>query len=219
MGLGAGSGGALVRPHFELLFRERGLPGAIRSDNGPPFASTALAGLSRLSVWWVRLGVPLERIDPGCPQQNGWHERMHLSLEQSGAQRPRADLGRQPRALEKFVQEYNYERPHEALGQRVPAELYAPSARRYEGRLPAARVYPEDWTTRAVRGGGPMKWGGRDVPGSDALAGERLGLEPRGDGLWAVWFEHPELGSFDERRGRIRGVRRLVAPRVEEPLP
>lgn len=217
--LGAGTGGALVRPHFELLFRERGLPAAIRSDNGPPFASTGLAGLSRLSVWWVRLGVRLERIEPGCPQQNGRHERMHLSLEQSGARRPRADLGRQQRALEKFVQEYNDERPHEALGQRVPAELYAPSTRLYEGRLPAARVYPEDWTTRAVRGSGQMKWGGRDVRVSDALVGERIGLEPRGDGLWAVWFEHLELGSFDERRGRIRGARRLAAPRVEEPLP
>ena len=208
VGLGSGTDGAQVRTHFELLFREYGLPEAMRTDNGSPFASAGLGGLTELSVWWLRLGLRLERITPGAPQENGRHERMHLSLQQSAARRPRVNLLEQQRALETFQQEYNYERPHEALNQRVPADLYAPSPRSYPSRLPA-REYPDGWAVRQVRGSGQMKWAGKDVRITAALCGERIGLEPRGDGLWAVWFEHLELGLFDERRGRIARHKQL----------
>jgi putative transposase len=211
VGLRDGTGTELVRPHFDLLFREHGLPQAIRTDNGAPFASAGLGGLTKLSVWWLRLGLRVERITPGCPQENGRHERMHLSLEQSGARPARANLAQQQEALEVFRREYNEERPHEALGQRVPAELYVASPRSYNGRLPAPREYPDEWRVRQVRGGGQMKWAGRNVMVSHALMGESIGLEPRGDGIWKVWFERLELGSFNERRNRIVRLKRLPA--------
>lgn len=212
-----GTGAEYVKPHFELLFREYGLPEAIRSDNGAPFASTGLGGLSILSVWWVRLGIRLERIQPGCPQENGRHERIHLSLEKSSARVPRANLSQQQKALEKFRREYNEQRPHEALGLRTPAELYQPSTRIYDGRLPKEREYPDDWQIRQVRGAGQMKWRGKDIMVNTALAAQRVGLEPRGDGIWAVWFEHLELGLFDERKGLIQRHRTL--PRTKQKGP
>jgi putative transposase len=213
-----GTSGMMVKPHFELLFREYGLPEAIRSDNGAPFASTALGGLTKLSAWWVRLGIRLERIQPGCPQENGRHERIHLSLEKSAARAPRANLRAQQEALEKFRREYNEERPHEALGLQTPAELYRPSLRVYHGGLPKAREYPDDWEIRRVRGAGQMKWRSKDVAISWVLAGESVGLEPRADGIWAVWYEHMELGLFDERKGKIQRHRKLTSAR-QEPAP
>lgn len=210
-----GTSGELVKPHFELLFREYGLPEAIRSDNGAPFASTGLGGLTMLSAWWLQLGIRLERIRPGCPQENGRHERIHLSLEKSAARKPRANLSQQQEALEKFRREYNEERPHEALAQRTPAELYRPSARIYDGREPKGREYPEEWQTRQVRGAGQMKWQNKDVAVNWALSGQRVGLEPRGDGIWAVWFEHLELGLFDERKGRIQRHRQLPGRKLQ----
>jgi putative transposase len=211
VGMKERTNGAQVRAHFELLFREYGLPEAIRTDNGTPFASVGLGGLTALSVWWLRLGLRLERITPGCPQENGRHERMHLSLEKSGARVARANLAQQQQALEVFRREFNQERPHEALGQRVPADLYEASARTFPRRLPAPREYPESWVVRTVRGGGQMKWDGQNVSVTRALAGERIGLEPQDDGRWAVWFEKLELGIFDERRGRIQGHKQLPA--------
>ena len=216
VGLREGTGTQMVKPHFELLFLECGLPDAIRTDNGPPFASTGLGGLTRLSAWWLRLGLRLERIEPGCPQQNGRHERMHLALEQSQERKARANLAQQQQALEKFRHEYNEERPHEALEQRTPGQLYVGSQRIYNGQLPAAREYPSEWTARQVRTGGRMKWKGREINVTLALAGERIGLEPRSDGKWAVWYEHMELGTFDERRGRIEGHRRLDGMQTQE---
>jgi transposase InsO family protein len=203
-----GTATEMVQPHFESVFREYGVPEAIRSDNGSPFASTGLGGLSRLSAWWLRLGIRLERIRPGCPQENGRHERMHLSLQKSVARAPRANLCEQQMALEAFRREYNQERPHEALGQRTPASIYRPGPRIYTGRLPPGREYPHGWQRRQVRTGGQMKWGGKVVSVSLALAGECIGLEPREDGQWAVWFEELELGIFDERKGRILPVRK-----------
>lgn len=217
VGMSAGTGGHLVRPHLELLFREYGLPQAMRSDNGTPFASTGLGGLTELSVWWLRLGLRLERITPGCPQENGRHERMHLTLETSRAREPRAHLGAQQEALGKFRAEFNEERPHEALDWRVPADLYEASPRPYNGQLPPPREYPEGWAVRQVRGGGQMKWRSKDVALTHALAGERIGLEPRADGVWAVWFEALELGAFDERTGRITRCPKLPERAREEP--
>jgi putative transposase len=217
VGLGKGTGTVMVKPHFEMLFLEHGLPAAIRTDNGSPFASTGLGGLTQLSVWWMRLGLKLERIEPGCPQQNGRHERMHLSLEQSQERAARANLALQQRALEKFRQDYNEHRPHEALAQRTPGELYTSSPRPYSGRLPAAREYPREWTTRQIRSDGRMKWGGQEINVTLALAGERIGLKPIDDGKWAVWFEQMDLGTFDERRGKIKGHKRLKnTARTEE---
>jgi hypothetical protein len=209
VGLGNGISTAMVKPHFEMLFREYGLPAAIRTDNGTPFASSGLGGLTKLSVWWMRLGLRLERIEPGCPQQNGRHERMHLSLEQSQERTARANLAQQQRALDKFREEYNEHRPHEALGQRTPGQLYMGSPRIYTGRPPQAREYPREWRARQVRTGGRMKWEGREINVTLALAGERIGLEPVDDGKWVVWYEQMELGTFDERRGRIEGYKRL----------
>lgn len=216
VGLGEGTGGHLVRAHFELLFRERGLPQAIRSDNGSPFASTGLGGLTPLSVWWLRLGIRLERITPGRPQENGRHERMHLSLEKSQARVPQANLARQQKAFEKFVTEYNEERPHESLNFKVPAELYTPSLRSYDGVLPKSRVYPQDWEVRRVRGCGQMKWQNQDVRVTSALVGEAIGLEPLQDGLWGVWFQSLLLGHFDERLKRITRCKKLSDQAPEE---
>lgn len=212
VGMGEGTEGELVRAHFDLLFREYGLPLAIRTDNGPPFASTGLGGLTKLSVWWLRLGLRLERITPGCPQENGRQERFHLTLEKSSARAPRKNLGQQQEAFDALRAVYNDERPHEALDWRTPGELYVPSPRIYEGRLPDPREYPADWSVRQVRASGQMKWRSQDVSVSHALEWERIGLEPIEDGVWKVWFENLELGRFDERKGRIERRKKLPKP-------
>ena len=180
------------------------MPQVMRTDNGTPFASTGLAGLSSLSVWWVRLGIQLERIEPGCPQQNGRHERMHRTLKEATAKPPTANLSAQQRAFDRFRREYNQERPHEALQQRPPASFYSPSPRAYPERLPEPCGYPDDWQKRVVRKGGQIKWKGQDIRLGGALWGQQIGLQPVGDGLWAVYFEHLELGIFDERLGRVQ---------------
>src|SRR5207344_860693 len=125
-----------VRRTFESVFREFGVPDAIRTYNGPPFSSLAPAGLSRLAVWWIRLGIRPERILPGRPDQNGRHERMHSTLKDETARPPRSSFPTQQRAFDRFQQEYNHVRPHEALGQAVPASLYRPSLRPFPKRLP-----------------------------------------------------------------------------------
>lgn len=219
VGLSGGTGGQFIKPHFEMLFREYGLPAAIRSDNGAPFASTGLGGLTVLSAWWVRLGITLERITPGCPQENGRHERMHLTLEKSSARKPRKNQRQQQEALEKFRNEYNNERPHEALDDKVPAEFYQPSTRTYSGRVPAPREYPEEWQTRKVRTAGQVKWGGENVRVTYALAGEYIGFEPIGKKLWKVWFEHLELGVFDENLGVIKRHTRLPKMQTSAQIP
>jgi transposase InsO family protein len=193
-----------VKPLFIKTFREYGVPEVMRTDNGTPFASTGLGGLSTLSVWWVRLGIKLERIEPGCPQQNGRHERMHRTLKEATAKPPKADLSTQQKAFDQFRQEYNSERPHEALEQRPPASLYSPSPRSYPERLPEPGGYPDDWQKRVVRKGGQMKWKGRDISLGGALWGQEVGLKPVAEGLWAVYFESLELGMFHEQLGRIQ---------------
>jgi transposase InsO family protein len=209
-GLDGSTGFTTVQPLFIATFREYGMPRAIRTDNGPPFASTALGGLSPLSVWWVRLGLDLERIEPGCPQQNGRHERMHRTLKAATAQPPRANLRQQQKAFDEFRREYNQERPHEALGQRPPAEVYQPASRDYPERPPEPRGYPDDWQKRKVRGSGQIKWKGRDLRITGALIGHEIGLQPVGEGEWAIYFEHLELGRFDERHHRIKPTPHLA---------
>lgn len=201
--LGGFTGYIAVKPLFMATFREYGLPEAMRTDNGSPFASTGLGGLSALSVWLIRLGIRLERIQPAHPEQNGRHERMHRTLKEATAKPPRANLKAQQRAFDVFRKEYNDERPHEALGQQTPARFYEPSPRDYPERLPCQRGYPECWEKRMVRICGTIKWQGSELHLSKALVGQEIGLEPIQDGLWAVHFESLRLGVFDERKGRI----------------
>jgi transposase InsO family protein len=208
-GLGARTDTITVRPLFIGAFRQYGLPEAIRTDNGTPFACTALGGLTALSVWWVRLGIRLERIEPGCPQQNGRHERMHRTLKEATANPPKGTLRTQQQAFDEFRTEYNNERPHEALGQQPPAKFYQPSAREYPRRLPRQRGYPTEWQKRMVRKGGQMKWKGLDIRITAALWGQEIGLKPIDEGMWAVYFEGLELGVFNERKARVYPSKRL----------
>lgn len=209
-GLGGKTGTVTVKPLFIGVFRRYGMPLAIRTDNGSPFACAALGGLTPLSVWWVRLGINLERIEPGQPQQNGRHERMHRRLKEAIASPPKATLGVQQKAFDVFRQEYNEERPHEALNQRVPAQFYQPATREYPERLPEQRGYPADWEKRMVRKWGQMKWGGKDIRLTSALWGQEVGLKLVAEGQWEVYFENLKLGVFDERAGRMRPAKRLV---------
>jgi putative transposase len=153
---------------FKTTFREYGMPTAIRSDNGAPFASTGLAGLSRLSVWWMQLGIQLERIEPGKPQQNGRHERMHLTLKQETANPPAQNLRAQQRRFDAFCREYNEVRPHEALEMKTPAFFYQPSDRSYPDRLPDME-YSRGMEVRRVGGRGEFRWGGVKIFLSYAL--------------------------------------------------
>lgn len=195
--------GAEVRHRLERLFREHGLPIAMRSDNGPPFASTGAGGLTRLSAWWVRLGIALERIEPGKPQQNGRHERMHGALKV--AVERRTTLAAQQRALDSFRRTYNEDRPHEALAMTTPAEHYASSPRQYPRLLPELE-YPTDYELRRVRSGGDIKWRYHHVFLNSALAGETVGLRPEDEGIWGIYFGSVLLGHTDD------GGRALVRP-------
>jgi transposase InsO family protein len=188
-----------VQPLFERVFREYGLPRAMRTDNGPPFASTGLARLSRLSVCWVKLGIHLERIDPGRPDQNGRHERMHKTLKEEATIPPsHSNIGQQ-RRFDSFQEEFNHERPHEALRGRTPAMVYEPSTRKYPEKL-AEIEYPKHYSVRMVRTDGTFKWKGTHIYCSEALIGEPLGLEEIADGRWLVCFSTITLAILDDRR-------------------
>ena len=197
-----------VKPLMEAAFREFGLPRAIRSDNGPPFASTGLAGLSKLAVWWMRLGIVPERIRPGCPQDNGRHERMHRTLKQAAAAPPRHSMRAQQRAFDAFRDEYNHQRPHEALGQQTPASHYEPSPRTFPARLPDIPDYPREWRVRKVKKSGQIKWRGHEVRITDALVRQHVALAPRHDGLWTLYFMTTPVGIFDERLLKVRPLPR-----------
>jgi transposase InsO family protein len=196
---------AHVWPQLEVAFRAYGLPDALRSDNGAPFASQAIGGLSRLGVKLIKAGVRPERIAPGKPQQNGRHERLHLTLKQETARPPAASLRAQQRRFDRFQRIYNEERPHEALGDKTPASVYRPSPRAYRGRLQAPH-YPDGHQVRRVRSNGDIKWRGRTIFISGVLAGEPLGLEERNNGQWAVAFGPLELGILDHK-GRFHKPR------------
>ena len=188
-----------TRPLFEAAFREYGLPQYIRTDNGTPFASLGIGGLSELSVWWIKLGIRPERIEPGKPTQNGRHERMHRTLKQQTAQPPRGNLREQQKAFDLFRHEYNHQRPHQALQGRTPAECYQCSPLPYCSRLVEV-TYPEEYEIRYVSDGGQIRWGGAKLFVGRALVGETIGLEFLADGKWRVWFSFYDLGVFDERK-------------------
>lgn len=197
---------SLVWPEFERLFREYGVPEAIRSDNGSPFASSSAIGrLSRLSVRWLKLGIRLERIEPGHPEQNGRHERMHRTLKQETARPPSSSWSAQQERFDQFRWEYNHQRPHEALGLQTPSEFYSASCRPYVEPL-APLVYPGHFEVRSVRQHGEIKWQGELLFLSEALRGEQVGLEESGDGVWDVYFGTMLLARFEEEERKLYGV-------------
>ena len=192
----------LTRPVLERLFHDYGLPERIRSDNGTPFAANTLGRLSTLAVWWVRLGIRPELIEPGRPQQNGRHERMHRTLKREAARPAEATLRAQQGRFDRFRFEYNYDRPHEALGQRTPVSLYSASPRPYPRRLPLIE-YPPHFEVRKVSANGGIRWHAHRVPVSHLLIDEYIGFEEIDDGLWTVYFGMITLGWFHESDGQI----------------
>jgi transposase InsO family protein len=204
-----------VRPWFERTFREYGLPSTMRSDNGPPFASTALGGLSRLSAWWVKLGIVPEFITPGCPQQNGRHERMHKTLKDETTRPPAANLQAQQRKFDRFVDEFNLQRPHEALQQRPPSAVYRASTRPYPSRL-APIQYPDSFTVRQVRHNGQIKFDGQMLFVSEVLRGEPVGLTQVDEHLWWIYFSMVPLGVLDTRTMQIGRIARHRPKRIDE---
>ena len=198
---------------FQQLFRDRGLPDAIRSDNGVPFASpNALFNLSKLSVWWLRLGIAIERIKPGNPQQNGRHERMHLTLKKETTRPPHMNSLQQQARFDEFVQEFNIERPHDALGLRTPAELYIPSSNPYFG-LPNL-TYPLHDREYLVTSCGRICMHRKKINISTVLAGQKLGLKEVDEGIWLVSFMHDDLGYIDLEQKTLQPIDNPFGTRV-----
>jgi putative transposase len=191
-----------AKPVFTRLFKEYGLPARIRTDNGVPFATTTLARLSALSAWWVRLGVMPELIEPGKPQQNGSHERMHRTLKNETTRPPAGNLSAQQRKFNHFRDEFNHERPHEALDQQTPASQYQPSSREMPNKIPPLE-YPNRFEVRYVSANGGIRWNKHFVCVSSVCIGEHVGFEEIDDGIWNVYFGPLKLGRFDERHMRI----------------
>jgi putative transposase len=194
----------LAQPVFARLFREYGLPARIRTDNGPPFATCALNRLSQLGVWWIKLGITPELIEPAHPEQNGRHERLHKTLKAEATKPAKATFAAQQRCFTAFRREYNEERPHAALGDEPPATVYRPSPRPYPARLPEL-TYPAHFERRRVSHNGGIRWHHRWVNVSHVLAEETIGLDEVSDGVWATYFGPVLLGRFDAREGRIHG--------------
>jgi len=188
------------RPVFLRLFRQYGLPNIIRTDNGAPFATTALGRLSLLSVWWIRLGIYPELIEPAHPEQNGRHERMQRTLKAETARPPSGNLSSQQRR--QFQHEYNQQRPHEALNQETPASRYLPSSRKLPNTLPPTH-YPPHFEVRLVSRNGGIRWNGHWVNVTQTLGGEHVGLEEVDNDLWDVYFGPIKLGRFDQRTLKI----------------
>jgi transposase InsO family protein len=193
---------ARVQAIFEAAFREYGMPEAIRTDNGPPFASRALAGLSRLAIWWIKLGIVPERIAAGHPEQNGRHERMHRTLKTEAAQPPADTRRQQQQALDRFRQEYNEVRPHEALEMRTPAEVYQPSPRKFLAHVPELQ-YPQNMLVRSVHAKGYFRWKHHDVFLSEVLWGENVGLLPEDDRWFTIYFAILPLARFDSHKLQV----------------
>jgi len=197
---------------FERLFRERGLPLAIRSDNGVPFASpNALFNLSKLSVWWLRLGIAIERIKPGHPQQNGRHERMHLTLKKEATRPPGLNSLQQQDRFDSFLHEFNEERPHEALNMKRPADLYTASTRSYDG-LPEL-TYPFHDRDVVVTNCGRLCLHRKKINISVVLAGQKLGIKEVDDGIWLVSFMHYDLGYFDLEQKTLQPLDNPFGPK------
>ena len=200
---------------FENVFKEYGLPTAIRTDNGNPFSSpNALFGLSYLSVWWLRLGIKLERIKPGHPEQNGRHERMHLTLKKATTKPPAQSLLQQQEKLDTFLEEYNTERPHEALDMKCPGEVYTPSQRRYTGLVNLE--YPKHDRTITVTRCGRICMNDLKVSLSKVFANQEVGLMEVDDKMWLVTFMDYDLGVFDEESSRFEPLEDPFTLKLEE---
>ena len=198
---------------FEQAFKEFGLPVAMRTDNGIPFAApTAFFGLSKLSVWWLRLGINLERIKPGHPEQNGRHERMHLTLKKEATKPASFSFLQQQERFDNFVDEFNNERPHESLNMKYPGELYTPSAREYW--RPEPPEYPYHDRTIQVTYCGRICIGGRKINLCRALAGQHVGVREVADRIWLVSFMEYDLGFFDEDENRVEPGENPFSPEV-----
>lgn len=198
---------ARVQAIFEAAFREYGLPQAIRTDNGAPFASLALAGISRLALWWMKLGIVPERIQPAHPEQNGRHERMHLTLQQETMSSMAANRRAQQRRFDQFRCEFNQQRPHEALDMHTPDSCYTSSPRPFPARVPEPQ-YGTSMTVRRVSPGGQFSWKHHEVFVSETLQGERIALQAIDDRWFTIYFAQFPLGRFDSR---TRTVHRLLA--------
>ena len=198
---------------FERAFKEFGLPLAIRTDNGVPFAApTALYRLSKLAVWWLRLGIHLERIAPGHPQQNGRHERMHLTLKKEATKPAAANVLQQQARFDVFIDRFNHERPHQALDMKVPADVYDRSPRIYRGL--GELTYPFHDTTITVTTCGRICFKGRKVNLSHAFAGQNVGVTQVGDRIWLVSFMQYDLGYFDNETCRLEPIDNPFGPKV-----
>lgn len=193
-----------VRPWFEWAFREYGLPEAIRSDNGAPFASLALGGISQLSKWWIQLGIRPERIEPGKPSQNGRHERMHRTLKHDAP--PQNNHQRQQHCFDLFLEQYNWQRSHEALGRKTPGSVYCRSPRSYPTKLPPIE-YNSGIVVRRVRHNGEIKWHGDFIYISQVLAQEPLGLKEIDEEQWELRYSFHLLGVLDQRTKTVTPAR------------
>lgn len=196
----------LVKIQFQRVFREYGLPLVLRTDNGTPFSSRGLCGLSRLSIWWMRLGIYPERIEPGHPEQNGRHERLHKTLKQQTASPPAGTLAKQQQRFDAFCREYNHDRPHEALSMQTPASCYQPSERQFPVRLHEL-CYPDDMTVRKVYHHGDILYKGQRIFLGESFSGEYIGLEQIAEDRSRLWYCDFELGQLDHRRCRIESAR------------
>jgi len=197
-----------AKPAFRRLFREVGLPDAIRSDNGAPFASTGIHGLCELNVWWMKLGIVHQRIRPSSPQENGQHERMHRDLKREAARPPAENLAKQQRKLDRFRHRYNHERPHEALDGDFPAERWQPSEKTYSACLRRPE-YPGHFELRKVSAAGTFRLLSGQYFLSNALKGEEVGLEEVDDDIWSIVYYNTLLGRIDLTTGRITGNDKL----------
>lgn len=191
-----------VQAVCDAAFREHGLPRAIRTDNGPPFAAPSVGGLSLLSIHWIKLGITPERIAPSHPEQNGRLERFHRTLKEHTADPPRANARRQQQAFDRFRHEYNHERPHEALQQHPPASVYEPSLRPYPNRLPDIE-YPTGYQVRRVGHNGCIRWRGARVFLTERLRGEDVGIVAEDDECWPIHFGPIRLGVWNERNRKF----------------
>jgi putative transposase len=195
----------LAKPVFRRLFQEFGMPERIRSDNGVPFATTTLARLSMLSAWWIRLGILPDLIEPGKPQQNGRHERMHKTLKAETTRPPAGNLSAQQRTFNRFRDEFNFERPHEAIDLQTPATLFTASPRPFPERVPPLE-YPAHFETRYVSYNGGIRWRSEWINVSITCAGEYVGLQEIDNGIWNVYFGPLKLGRLIEEHMRIEDV-------------
>jgi len=196
----------LVKMWFERVFRQYGLPEVIRTDNGSPFASRGLGGLSRLSYWWIRLGIHPERIKPGHPEQNGCHERMHKTLKSHTALLPAKTIAAQQRRFDEFCVEYNEYRPHEALSMCTPFECYKRSVREFPSRLPPLS-YPDNMQVRHVRSHGDILYLGKRLFTTESLSGEYVGIERVEDDKSMLWYCNYPLGEIDHRSWQIKAIK------------